>query len=57
MPGNIGCWIEVLKYVAHKAGTPWQAGHRGNLAIGCNPTLGDATDYGTNRRDGFIASG
>jgi hypothetical protein len=30
MPGNIGCRVEVLEYVADKAGAPWQPGHRGD---------------------------
>ena len=56
MPGNIGCRVEVLEYVADKAGAPWQAGHRGDLAIGGNPALGNAADYSANRRGGFVAS-
>jgi hypothetical protein len=50
MPRNIGCRVEVLEYVANKAGAPWQAGHRGDLAIGGNPALGNAADYRANRR-------
>jgi hypothetical protein len=34
MPRNIGCRVEVLEYVAGKAGAPWQSGHRGDLAVG-----------------------
>ena len=55
MPGNFGCWVEVLKYLTNKAGTPRQASHRGDLAIGRNPAFGDAGDYSANRRDRLIA--
>jgi hypothetical protein len=55
MPRNIRSRIEMLEYVADKAGAPWQAGHRGDLAIGGNPTLGNAADYSANRRGGFVA--
>src|SRR5450631_617465 len=53
MPGNISCRVEVLEYVADKAGAPWQAGHRGDLTIGGNPTLGNVADYCVNGRGGF----
>jgi hypothetical protein len=56
MPGNISCRVEVLEYFADKAGAPWQAGHRRDLTIGGNPTLGYATDYSANGRGGFVTS-
>src|ERR1700722_6561927 len=37
MPGNISCRVEVLEYVADKAGAPCQARHRGDLTVGGNP--------------------
>jgi hypothetical protein len=52
MPGNFGCRVEVLEYVADKARAPRQAGHRSDLAIGGNPALGDAADYRANRGGG-----
>jgi hypothetical protein len=55
MPWNIGRRVEVLEYVANKARAPWQAGHRGDLAIGGNPALGNAANYGANRRGGLVA--
>jgi hypothetical protein len=55
MPGNIHCRVEVLENVADKAGALWQAGHRGDLAIGGNPAPGNAADYSANRRGGFVA--
>jgi hypothetical protein len=42
--------------VADNASAPWQAGHRGDLTIGGNPTLGYATDYSANGRGGFVTS-
>jgi hypothetical protein len=57
VPRNLGYWVKALKYAANKAGPPWQAGHRGDLAIGCNPAQRDAADYGANSFDGFIAVG
>src|ERR1700722_13629877 len=56
MPGYIGCRVEVLEYMADKAGAPWQSGHRGDLPISGNPTLWNATDYSANRRGGFVSS-
>jgi hypothetical protein len=56
MPGNIGCRVELLEYVADKAGAPWQAGHRGDLTIRGNPALGNATDHSANRRGGLVPS-
>jgi hypothetical protein len=56
MPRNIGCRFEVLEYLADKASTPRQAGHRRDLAIGGNPALGNAANYSANRRGGFLAS-
>jgi hypothetical protein len=56
MPGNISCRVEVLEYVADKAGAPWQTGHRSDLTVGGNPTLGNAADYSANRRGGFVTS-
>jgi hypothetical protein len=47
--------VGVLEYVANKAGAPWQAGNRGNLAIGGNLALGNPADYSANRRGGFVA--
>jgi len=55
VPRDLGCWVKALKDAAHKAGTPRHAGHRGDLAIGRNPTQGDAADYGANGFDSFIA--
>jgi hypothetical protein len=55
MPGNIGRRVKVLEYIANKAGAPWQAGPRGDLAIGGNPALGNAADYRTNRRGDLVA--
>ena len=57
MPGDFGFRVEVLEYIADKTGAPRQTGARGNLAIGGNPALGDAADYGANRRSGFVALG
>ena len=57
VPGDLGCRVKALKYAANKAGPPRQAGHRGDLAIGCNPTQRDAEDDGANSVDGFIALG
>jgi hypothetical protein len=57
VPWDLGYRVKALKYVANKAGPPRQAGHRGDLAIGCNPAQRDAADYGANSFDGFIASG
>jgi hypothetical protein len=56
MPGNIGCRVEVLEYGADKAGAPREAGHRGDLAIGGDPALGNAADNSANRCGGFVAS-
>jgi hypothetical protein len=53
----LGYWVKALKYAANKAGTPRQAGHRGDLAIGRNPAERDAADYGANSFDRFIALG
>ena len=57
VPGNITCGVEVLEYLADKAGSPWQAGHGGDLAIGGNPALGNTADYSVDRRRGFVALG
>ena len=57
VPRNLGYRIKALKHAANKAGPPWQAGHRRDLAIGCNPAQWDAADYGANSFDGFIALG
>jgi hypothetical protein len=56
MPGNISCRVEVLEYVADKAGAPCQARHRGDLTVGSNPTLGNAADYSANRCGGLVTS-
>lgn len=55
MPRDLGYRVKALKYAANKAGPSRQAGHRGDLAIGCNPAERDAADYGANRFNGFIA--
>jgi len=47
--------VKALKDTANKTGTPWHAGHRGDLAIGRNPARRDAADDGANGFDGFIA--
>ena len=57
VPRDISYRVKVLKYAANKAGPPWQAGHRGDLAIGCNPAEGDAADDGAYGFDGFVALG
>jgi hypothetical protein len=54
---DLGYRVKALKYAANKTGPPRQAGHRGDLAIGCNPAQRDATDYGANSFDCFIALG
>jgi hypothetical protein len=57
VPRDLGYRVKALKYAANKAGPPRQAGHRGDLAIGCNPAQRDAADYGADSFDGFIALG
>jgi hypothetical protein len=57
VPRDLGYRVKALKHAANKAGAPRQAGHRRDLAIGCNPAQRDAADYGTNSFDGFIAMG
>lgn len=55
VPRDSGCRVKALEDAANKAGPPRQAGHRGDLAIGCNPAKRDAADHGANGFDGFIA--
>ena len=57
VPRDLGYRVKALKDTANKAGTPRQAGHRGDLAISCNPARRDAADYGAKSFDGFIALG
>jgi hypothetical protein len=57
VPRDLGYRVKALKYAANKTGPPRQAGHRGDLAIGCNPARRDAADYGANSFDGLIALG
>ena len=56
MPGYIGCRVEVLEYMADKAGAPSGRSSRRPAQSG-NPTLWNATDYSANRRGGFVSSG
>src|SRR4029450_12278189 len=56
VPRDLGCRLKALKDTANKAGTPRHAGHRGDLAVGRNPALGDAADDGANGFDCCIAS-
>ena len=55
MPGNGGRRTEVLEDVADEAGAPWHAGHSRDLAVGGDPTLGDAADDAADGGDGVVA--
>jgi hypothetical protein len=57
VPRDLGYRVKALKHAANKTSPPRQAGHRGDLAIGCNPAQRDAADYGANSFDGFITLG
>jgi hypothetical protein len=57
VPRNVGGLTKILKHLADKTGPPWQASHRGDLAIGGNPSARNAADHSANRSRGFAALG
>ncbi len=56
VPRDVRLRVEALKDPTDKAGTSRHAGHRGDLAIGCHPTAGNAANHSANRLGGRIAS-